>query len=445
MRGRILKLIYDFLDRELPYSLDRDIEVDYLINVDHIIDILGARRAGKTYLMYNIMRRLLKRGVDRKRLIYINLEYGEALEYTFEDLDDIIDYIHRERITDKCYLFLDEIHLVENWENWVRKIYDLYKGKIKIFISGSTSKIQKPEVATKLTGRHITLELFPLSFREFLMFKGLNINKLERKDVLTPTEESMLRGLLEEYMEFGGYPEVVLETNPKTKIAILSNYYNDLLYRDIIIRYKIRESKPMEVFFRRIVSNISKYFSYNRMKNIMRSMGIKVSLDTIYRWTGILEEIYLVFFVPILTKKLTVESKTPKKNYIIDVGLRRVILRRDIEESRILENIVFLELRRRKTPPIEIRYWKENNNEVDFVITDAGDPIIAIQVTETLRDPDTKKREIKPLIRIAGKHKIEKLLVITKHEEQIINTKTQKIEVIPYWKFALNPSQYITY
>ena len=153
----------------------------------------------------------------------------------------------------------------------------------KIFISGSTSKIQKPEVATKLTGRHITLELFPLSFREFLVFKGIDIDKLTKKDVLTPTEESTLRGSLQEYMEFGRYTEVTLERNPKMKIAILSNYYNDLLYRDIIIRYGIRESQPLEIFFKRIISNISKYFSYNRIKNIMRNMNISISIDTIYR------------------------------------------------------------------------------------------------------------------------------------------------------------------
>jgi len=125
-------------------------------------------------------------------------------------------------------------------------------------------------------------------------------------------------------------------------------------------------------------------------------------------------------------KKITVESRAPKKNYIIDVGLRRVILKRDIEESRILENLVFLELRRRKTPPTDIRYWRENNNEVDFVITDAGQPITTIQVTETLKAPDTQKREIKPLIKIAARHRIENLLIITKHEQQTTNTTTKK-------------------
>ena len=438
VRERLLNLLYEFVKSDLPETLQREFRSDIVFKLPHVIDILGARRSGKTYIMYNLMKYLLRRGVEKRRILYADLEHKDLEGIASEDLDAFLNYIAHENIWDEAYLFIDEVHVACFWEHWVRTVYDQYKGKVKIVTSGSTSKLLRPEVAGILTGRHITLEIFPLSFREFLTFRNVNVDKILGKPVITPSESYLLESMLLEYMEFGGFPEVVLAESKEEKLQILSNYYEDIIYRDIVERFKIRNIRAMRLFFRFIVSNIAKYFSYRRAKNFLASVGLKVSTSTLERWCDILEEIYILFLAPVLTKKLTVETRHPRKIYIIDIGLRRVVLRRDIDRGYLLENMVFLEVRRRiKRVRQEIRYWAENTKEVDIVVVDSGDPIIAIQVAESVVDPETRRREVKSLMKLVSRTGIEKAFIVTLGEREKITTRSGEIEVIPYWEFAL--------
>jgi len=436
MKG-VKSAIKSWEEKELPELKEREIDMNLFVKTDHIIDIIGVRRSGKTYLMFLTSKKLLKH-FNKNQIIYINFEDKMLYPLTDKLLDDILDYVIENRLDKKkVFVFLDEVHTVKNWEKWARNVYDDYKGKIKLIVSGSTSKLIKRDVATLLTGRHISNILMPLNFKEFLAFKEIEYNET---DLLYSRKKRIaIKKLVKEYMLFGGFPEIVLTNNNELKLKILRNYYDDILYKDIVQHFKIKEINVLENLTRFLILNIGKYFSYKRASDYLKSFNIETSTRTLLRYTSMLEEVFLLFFLPVFSFKVRDELKYPRKIYFIDHSLRNVLSPISEDYGRVAENIVFLELKKRSLEKLfTINYWKSQaDEEVDFVIRKQKKVNQLIQVTWDISDLETKKREIKALLKASKELKCRNLLVITENKEGTEKFKGKKIKYIPLWKWLL--------
>ena len=429
----IIKILKDwnFWERDLNTGFDRPYYLNKLksfMESSHIIVISGARRSGKSFIMRQMVKSLIREGISKNSTLTVNFEDPRFVERDTETLQKIYEaYLEFLNPRERPHLFLDEIQEVEDWERWVRSIHEL--DKAKIVISGSNARLLSKELSTLLTGRHLDLVTFPLSFREYLAFKGIN---LEDKIELI-NKELEIKRLLRECLEFGSFPEVVLGGEKK---QILLNYFEDILNKDLVRRFKIRKTRELTALAKFYLSNISSLITFSSLEK-----SLNISADTIEKFSGYLEDIYILFFLKRFSYKVREQEKSSRKVYAIDVGLANTIgFRFDQNLGRLMENFVFLELRRKTilNPDWELYYWKDvNHQEVDFVIKENLKVKQLIQVSWKVDRLETKKREIRSLLKAMKEFDLERGLVITDDYEAEENIKGKKIEYIPLWKWLL--------
>jgi len=314
---------------------------------------------------------------------------------------------------------LDEVQQIQGWEKFVRALQE--RRQAQIFVSGSSSKLLSIEFGTVLTGRHIPLIVYPLSFREFLFFKGKEI-----KNYLDLVRQKIeIKRLLKEYLEFGGFPQVVLH---KEKKEILKSYFEDIIARDIVERYKIKRIEELKVLAKYYLTNISGLISFRRIQRFL-----KIPLHTIERFSYYLSYPYLVFFIRKFSYSLKEQQINPKKVFAIDSGLRNIISFKFSEDiGKIYENVVFLELLRQGK---EIYYWK-NRKECDFLIRESRKKEL-IQVCFEIELPEVKEREISAILEAMKEFHIREGIIITSDFEGEEKIKNRKIKYIPLWKWLL--------
>lgn len=395
---------------------------------NHILVISGARRSGKSYLMRRFSKKLIEDGIKKENILFINFEDPRFYKLDSHLLQEIFEtYLENLNPSGKTYIFLDEIQEVLNWEKWVSTMHELKKSKI--IISGSNAKLLSQELSTLLTGRHLDLTVFPLSFKEFLIFKKTKIkNSL---DLINKRIE--IKRLLSEYFEYGSFPEVVLNENKK---QILLTYFDDILNKDLIRRYKIRKTECIKELALYYLTNMSATSTYNSLKK-----QVLLTTDTIEKFSTYLESIYLVLFLKRFSFKIKEQEKSPRKNYIIDTGLaNQVGFRFSQNLGKIVENIAYLELLRRKStnPDLDFFYFKnERHQEVDFVIKQANKISSLIQMCWDIEDPKTKKRELNSLIIGLEKLNLKEGIIITDDKEDSEIYRDFKIKYIPLYKWLL--------
>lgn len=430
---RIKFALKEWKEKKVEGIKYRALNIELFKKLDHIIDIIGVRRAGKTYLAYQAIKELEK-NFGKESVIYVNFENKNLYPLNLKLLDELLNHVFEKNLK-KAFLFLDEIHGVKNWERWARSVYDSYKGRIKIIVSGSSSRIIKKEVATLLTGRHISIKVFPLNFREFIEFKGISLSE---EDMLYSKEkQAVFKSLFEEYIKFGAFPEVCLTSDKNLKMELLNSYYEDILYKDVVDKYNIKEKSVLENFVKFLFINIGGYFSYKRGKEYLDSLGISSSTRTLLRYTSILEDVFLFFFVPIYTRKMREQAKYPKKTYSVDIGLRNVIYSSE-DFGKKAENIVFLELKR-KLRNKEINYWKSRNGEeVDFVIREGLKVDELIQVSWDINNKETKERETKAILKAMDEFGLAKGIILTNDFEGEEKIRGKRILYKELWKWLLS-------
>lgn len=379
-----------------------------------VITIFGVRRSGKSSLLILLMKKL---NLKDSQILYVNFDDPVFINYLDIQLLDKIWEIYRINVNlnEKPYLFFDEIQVVPKWEKWIRRMRDLEQAYI--FITGSSSKLFSREFGTSLTGRHISFFLYPLSFQEFILFKGY---KLPENDLKIIENRILLKKLFQDYLYNGGFPEIVLSG----KNELLKEYFEDILFKDIIIRYEVRDVNTLRKLATYCLTNVSNFISYNSLKNIF-----KISLDKVKSYLSYLEESFLIFFVQSFSYSLKSQELSPKKVYCIDNGLRNAVsFKFSKDEGKLLENLIFLDLKRREK---EIHYWR-NKNEVDFVIKNIDDSLTAINISYS---DDIEEREINGLKEFKNIFisKVRDLFLITKDIEQQKNG----ITFVPIWKWLL--------
>ncbi len=433
MREEFRYVVNEWLRKELPETVRREIKID--VKANKVIVIAGVRRAGKSYLLFEIMKGLMKEGIPRKNLLYINFDDDRLQGLSTADLDDMLNaYLETASpINGKnIFIFLDEIQNVEKWELWIRRVYD--SNKYKIFITGSSSKLLSKEIATALVGRNITYVLYPFSFREFLSSKGVTPNK----NALYSNNVSKLNSLAMEYLLKGGFPEVALEEREDTKQKILSSYYDAILYRDIVTRYKVSDANRLDTVFRYAISSYASGFSTVKANNYFRSQGTNMSRQTINNFIKYGEHTFLFYQLLQSLKGFKKSNQARKKLYIVDNGIVSLFAS-EPEYGKLLENAVYTELLRAKEndPSIEIRYAANGSEEVDFLILRGGKVIQAIQVAYELNFSNMD-RETRPLLHDKLKLNPKRCIIVTLNRADRKLRIDKSIEIMTFMEWTLH-------
>ncbi len=394
MKDILKTIIKDFHLTGVPQTIQRNLSLP--LDSGKIITVIGPRRAGKTYLMYQLISTI----PDITNSIYINFE-DERLQLAAQDLQSIFDAyfeLYPDKNNKDIYLFFDEIQEVPGWEKFVRRAYDTITRRI--FITGSSAKMLSKELATALRGRSINYEVYPLSFKEFLHFKGIE------EDLVSTRGKAKVSATLQEYMQRGGFPETV-DMDEDTYTRTIQNYFDVMLYRDIIERHDINNPLPVKELLKRLVAQSAREFSGNKMFNELKSKGLKISKDSVYVYLDYFEDAFIIF--PVHNYAESVRKQTSKKIYAIDTGLSRMLsFSLDSDFGRLLENIVYLELRRRG----KLVFYHNNNGECDFVIKEKNKITQALQVCYKLTD-DNRERETKGLKDAMKRFGLRKGTIIT--------------------------------
>ena len=387
----------DFLDKSEQGTL-REKEQEVKIEDSFALIITGIRRCGKS----TFLNQLLKK---QKKGYYLNLEDPRLDGFELSDFNKI-EIIMKELYGENGVYFFDEIQVVLGWEKFIRYLVDK---KEKIVLTGSNASILSRELGTKLTGRHLSVELYPFSFKEFLSLKKEK-----------PSVDSF-----EEYLNKGGFPEYLKKENP----AVLHELLSDVVMKDIAARFGIKNTAILNKIVIYLISNVGKEFSYNSIKKMFEIKSVKSVIDYI----SFFENAYLIFTLPRFSYSYKQQQVNPKKVYSIDNGFssnNSASFSKDY--GKMLENLVFLALRRRYK---NIFYFQERN-ECDFIIKEKDKIVHVLQACFDLNE-ENKTREINGLIEALEKFNIKEGIILTYKQEDEFKIKDKKIKILPVWKWLV--------
>jgi len=422
------EIVTNWKEFKIPALFSRDHNIN--LESDFIITISGPRRAGKTFICFQMIEELAKKGISRENILYINFEDNKLIGADSNDLDKLLD-AYKELYTlnkhQHIYLFLDEIQTVKNWDSWVRKIHDRDKN-VKLILTGSSSKLLSKEISTALRGRVLNREIFPLSFKEIVSWKGLNYNL---KTLSYSDNKIEVKKLFNNYIEEGGYPAVTYQEANREEI--LQEYYSSMIFKDIVERYNIENIKKIKMLANLLLESTSRDISYNKLANKLKSIGMNMGKNTIIEYISYFEDAYVFFQNIKYEYSQGKQLGSIKKVYFIDNGmLNTVSFKFSKDSGRLLENLIFLELKRRNKKI----FYNRDNYECDFIIQEKDKVIQAIQVTEAL-SPENEEREIGGVLGAMNKFKLKEGTIITLDEERVIEIEGKKISVVPAWKWLL--------
>src|SRR3990167_7174292 len=387
-------------------------------NDPNIIILSGIRRSGKSTIQRMLQLELLK--TNSYSDYYFNFDDERLVHFQVKDFQMLLE-VFIELFGDQSRFYFDEIQNIEGWERFIRRLYE--QGK-KIYITGSNANLLSKELGTHLTGRHIQLEVFPLSFLEIIRHHYPDVLS---KKALSTTDVGMIMHHFSNYLKNGGIPEYV----EFEKIEYLKDLLEGILYRDVIVRYKIQDEKALRETVYYLASNIGKEFSYT---NLAKTVGVS-SPHTIANYCDYLEQCYLCFFICRYTHSLQKQIQSNKKCYMIDPALIRTTgFRVSEDRGRLLENVVFLHLRMQT----EEIYFHKEKKECDFLVRKGNRIVHAIQVTMSLLSPEVKKREIEGLMEAMRAYGLQEGMILTENEQDIIEMEEGRILVMPIWKWLLS-------
>ena len=379
---------------------------------------IGLRRAGKSYLMFQHIQHLIQSKQARKEdILYINFEDERVSSIKSENLGVLLD-AYSEMFDGKPILFLDEIQNVVGWEKFARRVAD---SKYRIFITGSNAKMLSREIYTTLGGRFIAKEIYPFSFPEYLNYHGIRLEKNWKYSDLS----NKIFKLFGDYFYYGGFAESFAMND---KRSWLNSLYQKILLGDIILRNDIRNENAIRVLGKKLAESVMQPSSLSRINNVINSSGATIARNTMVDYLRFLTDSYLIFGISNYSDKLS-EKETFKKRYFFDNGLLNNFL---IDpETKLLENLVAIELRKKYGEEL---FYYNKNVEVDFFVPKEK---LAVQVSYSINDDMTRKREVSALVKLAKNSDVERLEVVTYNEESTILEDGKTICVVPIWKWLL--------
>lgn len=383
---------------------------------------VGLRRVGKTYMLYQRVNQLLSNGVDQKDILFLNFEDERLSEMQSDDLNSILEVHYEMSGSDtKPILFFDEIQNVNHWDKFVRRLAD---SKYTIYVTGSNAKMLSSDVATTLGGRFLIYDVFPYSFEEQLKARNVDIDEDWKFSTI---QQSKMNAYFSEYFKYGGLPEII---NYKDKRSMLQSLYQKIYLGDICARNNIRNSKVMGLLIKKLAESVKQPTSYNRLQNVIKSTGQSVTVNTVMDYLSFAVDSWLILPIENGYAKIGVRESV-KKYYFIDNGILNLFL--VDSDTSLLENFVAVTLCK--------KYGKENvvylkgDKEIDFYIEETN---TAIQVSYSIKDDNTRNREVDTLCRYAQTNKDVKPMIITWEEKENLVVDGISIEVVPVLDWILD-------
>lgn len=400
--------------------------IEKLSQSKEIVIIKGIRRCGKSTSLLQLCKKFIDSGFKKKNILIVNFE-----DPRFKNLDlDLLNIIYEMYLTelqpDKNHLvILDEVQNVVGWEKFARFLHE--NKKIMVFVTGSSSKLLSSEYSSILAGRHLDLEAKPLSFKEYLSFQNIEIKK--RLDI--SSKRHVIKAEFKNYLLKGGFPKVTITKIESQKKELLETYFRDIIIKDVVKRFKIKEIGKIEDLAKYYLTNVSTLQSFNNIKNVL-----KLNLDTVERFSHNLTSVFLLNFVKKFSYSEKEQLLNPRKVYCIDNGLRNSVAFVFSEDyGKLAENIVFNNLNKENQ---EIYYWKnQKQEEVDFIIKKKQKILGAVQVCWNIEKEKTEEREVKSLISACKELKLKKGLILTEDIEKEKKIEGIQISFRPIWKWLL--------
>ena len=395
-----------FLSRD-P-GIPREVDASRYRKTGQIVVISGIRRSGKSTLLRQF-------SMLYKNFHYINFDDDRLLEFSLGDFSTLM-LVYEKISPGTKVIFIDEIQNIAGWERFIRRIHD---DGYKVFLTGSNAKLLSAELGTHLTGRYIKITLYPFSFREVLRFRSVSVDRITEK------KKARILAEFDRYLTFGGFPEYLKYADPE----YLKRTYDDILFRDIIGRFGIREVKAFRQLAHYLFTNMANMASYNALK---KALGFK-SVVSVRDYVGFLEEAFLVFEIFKYDYSLKKQYVNDKKIYVIDNGMRNAVaFQFSDDRGRLLENCVFIDLLRRNAPV----YFFKNTGECDFVTEDHGKVTAALQVCYELSQKN-RDRELDGLTSAMLTLGIKNGIILTYHQEETIVHNGFSLHVLPVWQWLL--------
>lgn len=398
-------------------------EVALLHKKDKICVCLGVRRCGKSTLMAGRMAELLAQGVSRENIVHINFADDRLLPLHNGGWDALYSAyygMYPEKMRhETVYFFFDELQIFHGWELFVERLRR--DENCEIYITGSSAALLSKEIHTALRGRSLSNELFPFSFGEYMERRGLARLGYDAEYLM------QRRKAWHDYKQEGGFPEAYGE-NEELRRTLFQEYYDSLLYRDIVERHQISQPLLLRMFAGRLISNVGSLISVNKIQNILKSMGVNAARETLQQYLLWLEDAYFIFTLPAATPSAIERARSMRKIYAIDHAMVHALCAPFSDNNGPqLENMVYLALRRHTS---DIYYYKtQKNNEVDFLVNHHGKKAL-IQVCADMSDEKTKNRELRALEEAMHETGIKQAYVITEFQTDTINTPIGDIQCL---------------
>lgn len=400
------------------------------INSEMILVLTGIRRSGKTTLLMQTIDSLMKNGTNPKRILYLSLEAFETKQ-AFKSITEIADAFAAIAPEGRLYLFLDEVHYFKEWEDQVKTVFDRFKKRIKVVISGSSTALLKSKKATALTGRNVPLSIYPFSFREFVRLKKPALPKprdsFAENFKLFLTHRDALEKLLYEYLAYGGFPQICTTAETEAKKKYLSLIFDDIIFKDVAKIWEIKDINALNNLALYLLQSncIAQRFSYRKI-----SSANEIDINTTMNYAGYLSICYLFFFAEFYSKSLANRFRKEKKVFAIDTGLSNARFQSE-DFGPLAENAVFLQLLRRGK---NVFYWN-NSREVDLVAEEFGKPLLPIEVKY---QNGIRGEDLKGLFSFFRRFKKAGYgIIVTKNKYGLIEKEKKTIQLVPLWLFLL--------
>jgi len=411
-----------FLKDKNLINRDLLLDIDPFLKSREVIFLSGIRRSGKSSLMSLIARQLLDSGLAHKEnILFINFEDERFINFTVDDFDRLYQsYIQIDNPMGMKYLFFDEIQNIPFWERWINRLYEFEE--VKIFITGSNASLIASSVSFALTGRNRQLGVHPFSFVEFLGFQGIGMGT---REMLLGEHISAIKRAFDLYLSLGGFPEIIKNQD----VMLADQYFKDIIHRDVISRYNIRNVKEIKELCLYLISNSGTLLSYEALRKTMNAKNA----TTVKNYLNILQDVYMIRALSIYDFSVKKQIFNPDKYYITDLGFYHAVgFKFSQNIGKLLENIVFEQLAREYA---DIYYWKSaRGKEVDFLVRQQSGISHAFQVTYALT-AENRERELAGLEAVVTELGQPERMILTWDQEELITTDSGEIQVLPVWKW----------
>lgn len=424
---KIKNLVAEWLETDsLPDMIEREASVGDIGQISSILAIVGPRRSGKTWFMYQLIKRLLNKGVDKKDILFIDFEDYRLIGIQPEDIDAILSAFYQLTNRYPGYLFLDEIQNLPNWSRVLRTLHN--QNRYRIIVSGSNSNLLSREIATELRGRYEDLLMLPFSFSELLKYRNISFDK---NTFYTPRKGALLR-VFDDYLKEGGFPEVIKKESRVEKNSLLQSYYQTLFYKDLLERYRIRSKNLMESMMQYCLNIMGDQFSISRFANGMAAADMSASKKTISNYLHHFQEAFFLIAIEKFDFSPRKRLMNPKKIYLLDSGFSNLSVNFSENKGKYLENVVAVQLFRNR----EEMYYHRKDRECDFLLKRGNKIDKAIQVCWELNE-NNRKRELSGLAEVMRILKIQEGLILTYNQEDTEELEGHKIPVMPTYQWLL--------